>query len=245
MRGLKGKVVLITGAAGGIGRATAARFYEEGARLLLTDRLPLARTELAARFPERMVYVEADITRGEDLDALEAVCAREGLDVLINNAGITRDKSALKLADADWDAVLAVNLTATFKLCRLAARRMKEARRGGVILNAASVVAHYGNFGQSNYVASKAGVIGLTKTLARELGRAGIRVNAVAPGFTDTEMARAVPKESLEAISRATPLGRMGRPEEIAAAYAFLASDDAAFITGATLDVDGGLVLGA
>ena len=156
--------------------------------------------------------------------AIEAAIADGGVDVLINNAGITRDKSALKMTESDWDAVIAVNLTAVFRLSQIAARAMKQQGRGGVILSAASIVAHYGNFGQANYVATKAGVIGMTKTLARELGRANIRVNAVAPGFIDTPMARAV-------------------PEEIAAAYAFLASDDAAFITATCLNVDGGLVI--
>jgi len=162
---------------------------------------------------------------------------------LINNAGITKDKSALKMTESDWDAVIAVNLTAVFRLAQLAARAMKKQGRGGVILNAASVVAHYGNFGQANYVATKAGVIGMTKTLAREFGRAAIRVNAVAPGFIDTPMARAVPEANLAVAVEHTPLNRLGQPEEIAGAYVFLASDDAAFITGTCLNVDGGLVM--
>ncbi|MDP2340657.1 MAG: 3-oxoacyl-ACP reductase FabG [Deltaproteobacteria bacterium] len=243
MRGIQGKRVLITGAAGGIGRATAQRFHEEGARLLLCDLRPLESTELKPLFPDRMDYVAADIATSAGLAALEAAIKDGGVDVLVNNAGITKDKSALKLSVEDWDQVLAVNLTAVFRLAQLAARAMKEQGRGGVILNAASVVAHNGNFGQANYVATKAGVIGLTKTLARELGRVNIRVNAVAPGFIDTPMARAVPADHLASLCERTPAGRLGKPEEIAAAYCFLASDDAAFITGTVLNVDGGLVM--
>jgi 3-oxoacyl-[acyl-carrier protein] reductase len=261
MRGLTDKIVLVTGAAGGIGRATAERFHDEGSRLLLCDVVPVGATELATRFPQRMTYLQADVSTQAGIDAIERVMAQDGVDVVVNNAGITRDKSIAKLSMDEWDQVItrdksiaklsmdewdqviAVNLTAVFRLCQAAGRIMKERKRG-VILNAASVVAHYGNFGQSNYVASKAGVIGLTKTLARELGRSGIRVNAVAPGFVDTSMARNVPAAALEAIAKSTPLGRMGKPEEIASVYAFLASDDASFITGAVVDVNGGLVLG-
>jgi 3-oxoacyl-[acyl-carrier protein] reductase len=243
MRGLAGKKVLVTGAASGIGRATAARFYEEGARLILNDVVPLERTELGTSFPERMTYIQADVSKPEGIAALESAARAEGLDVLVNNAGITRDKSLAKLGVEDWDQVIAVNLTAVFRLSQIAAAIMKE-KKSGVILNAASVVAHYGNFGQTNYVATKAGVIGMTKTLARELGRSGIRVNAVAPGFVLTEMVRKVPQENLDQIAGATPLKRLGQPEEIAAVYAFLASDDASYITGAVIDVNGGLVLG-
>ncbi|UQA56740.1 3-oxoacyl-ACP reductase FabG [Polyangium aurulentum] len=243
MRGLAGKKVLVTGAASGIGRATAARFYEEGARLILNDVVPLERTELQTAFPERMTYVQADVSKPEGFASLESAARAEGLDVLVNNAGITRDKSLAKLAIEDWDQVIAVNLTAVFRLSQMAAAIMKE-KKSGVILNAASVVAHYGNFGQANYVATKAGVIGLTKTLARELGRSGIRVNAVAPGFVLTEMVRKVPQENLDQIAGSTPLKRLGQPEEIASVYAFLASDDASYITGAVIDVNGGLVLG-
>ncbi len=243
MRGISGKRVLITGAASGIGRVTAQRFYDEGATLLLCDLKPLEQTDLAAAFPERLHYVAANVATAEGLAAIETAIADGGIDVLINNAGITKDKSALKMTESDWDAVIAVNLTAVFRLSQLAARAMKLQGRGGVILSAASVVAHYGNFGQANYVATKAGVIGMTKTLARELGRAGIRVNAVAPGFIDTPMARAVPEANLAHLCERTPLNRLGLPEEIAAAYAFLASDDAAFITATCLNVDGGLVM--
>jgi 3-oxoacyl-[acyl-carrier protein] reductase len=243
MRGLKDKRVVITGAAAGIGRATARRFLEEGARLLLCDRQPYEATGLAAELgSERVRYVAADVSTVEGQHAVERALNETGVDVLINNAGITRDASVLKMSGEDWDHVVAVNLTAVFRLCQIAAAPMK-AQKSGVILNAASVVAHNGNFGQANYVASKAGVIGLTKTLARELGRANVRVNAVAPGFTSTDMVKRVPDTILAGIVERTPLGRLAEPDEIAAAYAFLASDDARFITGAVLDVDGGLVL--
>jgi 3-oxoacyl-[acyl-carrier protein] reductase len=190
-----------------------------------------------------MTYVQADVSKPEGLAAIEKAVSEKGLDVLINNAGITRDKSLPKLSPEDWDQVIAVNLTAVFRLCQMAGAKMKE-QKSGVILNAASVVAHYGNFGQANYVATKAGVIGLTKTLARELGRSGVRVNAVAPGFILTEMVRKVPKENLDAIAGNTPLKRLGEPSEIAAVYAFLASDDASYVHGTVIDVNGGLVLG-
>lgn len=239
-----GKRVLITGAASGIGLATAQRFFDEGATLLLNDVAPLSETDLTARFGEKMLYLRGDVSESATVDALEEAARQGGLHVLVNNAGITRDATALKLDDEAWDRVLAVNLTAVFRLCRMAAGLMKSQGQGGVILNAASVVAHYGNFGQSNYVATKAGVIGLTKTLAKELGRYGIRVNAVAPGFVETEMTKKVPEKVLEMMKEKTPLGRLGAPLDIAAAYAFLASDEAAYITGTCLNVDGGLVVG-
>lgn len=242
MTGLEGKKVFITGAAAGIGRACAQRFYDEKAQLVLVDRPSLAETELEAHFPKRMTYLQADVTTQEGLKLIEAQM-KEGIDVLVNNAGITRDASLTKMSDEAWDQVMAVNLTAVFKLSRAAAGLMKE-QGAGVILNAASVVAHYGNFGQANYVASKSGLIGLTKTLAKELGKANVRVNAIAPGFVATEMVKRMPEKVTKMMEDKTPLKRLGRPEDIANAYAFLASDDASFITGATLNVDGGIVLG-
>jgi 3-oxoacyl-[acyl-carrier protein] reductase len=247
MRGLNGKIVMVTGAASGIGRATARRFLEEGSRLILCDMRPLADTGLDKDFGAesnanaKVRYLAGDVSSTEGLNA--AVAAMEGgIDVLVNNAGITRDASVGKLTAEDWDKVIAVNLTSVFRLSQAAAAKMKAQKRG-VILNAASVVAHNGNFGQANYVASKAGVIGLTKTLARELGRSNVRVNAVAPGFIETPMTQAVPSQVLASMSEKTPLQRLGKPEEIAAVYAFLASDDASYITGAVINVDGGLVV--
>ncbi len=242
MRGLKDKRVIITGGASGIGRATAARFYEEGSYIVIVDMPPLDKTELAHQFPERMTYVQADIASKAGLDAIQ-VEMDKGVDVLINNAGITRDATIAKMEQSAWDQVIAVNLTAVFNLSQMAMRLMKE-QKSGVILNAASVVAHYGNFGQANYVATKAGVLGLTKTLSKELSRYGIRVNAVAPGFIETPMVDKIPEKVINMMKEKIPQGRLGKPEEIAATYAFLASDDGAYITGTTIDVDGGLVIG-
>lgn len=243
MKGLNKKRVIITGAASGIGRATAQRFYDEGSEMVLVDMPALEETELAAMFPERMTYIQGNVTNKDDLAKIEAEM-KKGFDILINNAGITRDATIAKMTDDMWDQVIAVNLTAVWKLSQMAAVQLKEQGRGGSILNAASVVAHYGNFGQSNYVATKAGVIGMTKTLAKELGKSGIRVNAVAPGFIGTPMVRAMPEKVIEMMEGKCPLKRIGEPEEIAAAYAFLASDDAKFISGTCLNVDGGLVIG-
>lgn len=243
MKGLAHKKVMITGAASGIGLATATRFYEEGCHLLLNDLVSLEESELAHRFVERMDYVAGDVSATETQNALFALVECVGLDVLVNNAGITRDASALKLSEEHWDQVLAVNLTSVFRLSQKAASWMKAQATGGCILSAASVVAHYGNFGQANYVAAKAGVIGVTKTLAREWGRYGIRVNAVAPGFVDTPMARKVPENIQKGLCEKMPLGRFGDPNEIAAVYAFLASDEASYITGTCIHVDGGLVI--
>jgi 3-oxoacyl-[acyl-carrier protein] reductase len=243
MKGLTNKRVFITGAASGIGRATAERFYAEGAELVLIDIPSSTESELNALFPTRMTYIQGDITKAETLLAIKTE-ADKGIDVIVNNAGITRDATLLKMTDDQWDQVIAVNLTAIFKLSRIAAEKMKAAGKGGVILNAASVVAHYGNFGQANYTATKAGVIALTKTLSKELGKDQIRVNAVAPGFISTPMVAKMPEKVLTMMEEKSPLRRLGKPEEIAAAYAFLASDDAMYITGTTLNVDGGTILG-
>lgn len=247
MRGLENKFVVVTGAASGIGLACAERFYDEGADLVLLDRMPLAaatdKAPALGRFTERMRWLEGDVTKAKTHADLDALLDEGGVDVLVNNAGVTRDGTALKMQEDAWDLVNDVNLKAPFQLAQLVGRRMKAQGRGGAILNAASVVAHTGNFGQANYVATKAGLIGLTKTLARELGRYNVRVNAVAPGFVDTEMARAVPSEVLDKMNQRTPLGRLAQPSEIAAVYAWLASDDATYVTGTCINVDGGLVV--
>lgn len=243
MKGLTNKRVFITGAASGIGRATAERFYAEGSELVLIDMPSQEEAELTALFPNKMTYIQGDVTKLETQEKIQAEMSK-GVDVIVNNAGITRDATLLKMTDEQWDAVIAVNLTAIFKLTRMAAGSMKAQGRGGVILNAASVVAHYGNFGQSNYSATKAGVIAMTKTLSKELGKDQIRVNAVAPGFIATPMVAKMPEKVLTMMEEKSPLRRLGKPEEIAAAYAFLASDDAKYITGTTLNVDGGTILG-
>ena len=241
-KGLENKKVLITGAAAGIGRACAKKFYDEGACICLVDIPTLEESELAHHFQERMTYIQADITSTEGINAIRK-WMDGGVDILINNAGITRDATILKMTDDSWDKVIAVNLTAVYKLSQMAIYKMKDQNQG-VILNAASVVAHYGNFGQTNYVATKAGVIGMTKTLAKEVGKYNIRVNAIAPGFIGTPMVRAMPEKVIAMMEEKTPLKRLGEPEEIADAYAFLASDHARFITGACINVDGGIILG-
>lgn len=185
----------------------------------------LEQAELSALFPNKMTYIQGGVTTLETQTKIQNEMTK-GVDVIVNNAGITRDATLAKMTDEQWDSVIAVNLTAIFKLTRLAAANMKAQGRGGVILNAASVVAHYGNFGQANYSATKAGVIAMTKTLAKELGKDQIRVNAVAPGFIATPMVAKMPEKVLAMMEEKSPLRRLGKPEEIAAA-AFLASDDA------------------
>ncbi len=241
----EGRVALVTGAARGIGRATAERFAAEGARVALVD-VDGAGAERAAEAIGRgaiglamNVADDASVKRG-----VAEVLERAGrIDVLINNAGITRDATLQKTGDEAWAAVLAVNLTGVFQVTRAVAPHM-TARGSGAIVNGSSIVGLYGNFGQSNYVATKAGVIGMTRVWARELGRKGVRVNCITPGFIATDMTAAMPPEVLSGMKAKTPLGRLGAVEDVAAAYAFLASDDAAFINGQVLGVDGGLVIG-
>ncbi len=251
------RVVLVTGGAAGIGRATARRFAREGARVAVWDVRCEDRDALEAELRAaggEGIFQPVDVTEAAAVEAaVAAVAERWGrLDVLVNNAGILRDAQLVKwkdgqkiseMSERDFDAVMSVNLRGVF-LCTRAVVPHMIAGGGGVILNASSVVGLYGNFGQTNYAAAKAGVISLTKTWARELGRHNIRVNAVAPGFIATEMAKSIPEKVLESMVARTPLGRMGRPEDIAEAYAWLASDAAAFVHGAVLSVDGGLVVG-
>lgn len=243
---LKDKTVLITGGAAGIGKATALAFAEEGANIVIWDVNETAGNELNAHFfstNQKSAFRKVDVTNYADVEAgIQAIIDEFGsVDVLVNNAGITMDRSLLKMDSETWQKVIDVNLTGVFNCTRAAAPFMVE-KGSGVILNASSVVGLYGNFGQTNYVATKAGVIGMTKTWARELGRKGIRVNAVAPGFIATEMVEKMPEKVIESMVSKTPIGRMGKPEDIANAYVFLASDKAAFITGTTLSVDGGVI---
>lgn len=241
---LEGKVAVVTGGAQGIGRATCERFVADGASVVIADLAEDAGRELADALGDQAVFVKTDVTDADSAAAAmqTAVDRFGGLDVLVNNAGITRDATLKKMTAEQFDAVVNVNLKGVY-LCTQVAVPHLEARGGGVVLSASSVVAHNGNFGQTNYVATKAGVIGMTKTWARELGRKGVRVNAVAPGFIATEMVLTVPEKVLDGLREKTPLQALGEPADIAAAYAFLASDDARFITGAVLNVDGGLVL--
>jgi len=246
--GLKDKVVIVTGGAGGIGLATARRFAQEGCRVASWDVKDGEAQEGGGIFQKVDVTSAASVER-----AVEDVAARLGeVYVLVNNAGILRDGQLVKykdgalagvMSDEQFDAVIGVNLKGVFTCTRAVVPRMIQSG-GGVILNASSVVGLYGNFGQTNYVATKAGVIGMTKVWARELGKYQIRVNAVAPGFIATEMVKQMPEKILQGMLGHTPLGRMGQPEDIANAYAWLASDQACFITGTVLSVDGGVVTG-
>jgi 3-oxoacyl-[acyl-carrier protein] reductase len=244
---LEGRVALVTGAARGIGAATALALAEAGARVALVDRDAegIDRTaDAIGRAGSDALAIPADVTDAPAIErAVDAVMAEWGrLDVLVNNAGIVRDATLGKVSDDDWTATLDVNLRGTMIGTRAALRPMRAAGSGR-ILSATSVVARMGNYGQTAYAASKAGIIGLTRAWARELGPLGITANAVAPGFIDTEMARGVPEKVLSTLLQRTAARRLGRPEEVAAVYVFLASDLASFINGAVVGVDGGLLL--
>ena len=247
MKRAQDKVVIITGGASGIGRISALRFAAEGAIVVIWDidaaKAEATRAEVEAAGGQAMV-AQVNTTNPEQVAAAaQAVQDRFGrIDVLINNAGITRDASLRKMTLAQWQQVLDVNLTGVF-VCAQAVAPYMEAQRSGRIINTSSVVGLYGNYGQSNYAATKAGLIGLTKTLARELGKYNITVNAVAPGFMMTDMLATIPEKVLDALKARTPLGRLGKPEDIAAAYLFLASDEASYVSGTVLSVDGAITL--
>ena len=244
--GLKDKVVIVTGAAAGIGLATAERFVAEGCKVAAWD---------VNEAPESAgVFQKVNVVDSDEVDAAvaELIDRWGSVSVLVNNAGIVRDAQLVKyksgevvarMTDDKWDAVIGVNLKGVFNCTRAVAPHMISSG-GGAILNASSVACLNGNFGQTNYVATKAGVIGMTKTWARELGRFGIRVNAVAPGFVKTEIINAMPDKIIENMVAHTPMGRIGDTADIAEAYVWLASDAANWITGTTLSVDGGLVIG-
>jgi 3-oxoacyl-[acyl-carrier protein] reductase len=254
--GLAGKVAVITGGASGIGKATALAFAREGCRVAIWDVNPRGEEVASAchQAGGEGRFFSVNVAQAAEVEAAAREVAElwGGIHVLVNNAGIVRDAQLIRvkegqilgrMSDQQWEEVLGVNLSGVFHCTRAVAPFMIQ-QREGVILNASSVVGLYGNFGQTNYVATKAGVIGLTKVWARELGRFGIRVNAVAPGFIHTDMVAAMPAKVLEEMVAHTPLKRLGQAEDIAQAYLWLASEAAAFITGAVLSVDGGLVVG-
>lgn len=255
--GLNGRVVIVTGAATGIGKGTALRFAEEGCKVALWD----VNAENAEALVDEMVraggeglFSQVDVSDGAAVKtAVEAVVAKwRSVHVLVNNAGIVRDSQLVKFKDGElvsemsdqaWEAVIGVNLRGVFNCTRAVVPHLISAG-GGVVLNASSVVGLYGNFGQTNYVATKSGVIGMTKVWARELGKFKIRVNAVAPGFVATEILQSMPEKVIDAMIKKTPMGRMGEPRDIAEAYVWLASDAASWVTGEIMSVDGGIVTG-
>jgi 3-oxoacyl-[acyl-carrier protein] reductase len=247
MERLKDKTAVITGGARGIGKAAVKKFSSEGASVVIWDVNDQAAEKTVSEFNEaggKVEFNHVDITSFDSVQtAAKAVYDKyKHIDILINNAGITKDSTLAKMTPEQWQQVINVNLTGVFNCTKSVIPYMIENKYGRIV-NTSSIVGLYGNFGQTNYVASKSGIIGMTKVWARELGRKGITVNAVAPGFIATEMVETVPEKVIEMLKDKTPLGRLGDPEDIADAYLFLSSDEAKYINGAVLSVDGGLVL--
>lgn len=240
---LKDKVALITGAAKGIGFATAKQFALEGAKVMIADVNPATVKAAVEQIPGSEAYIMNVTDRASIQAAVDQIMQQHGrIDILINNAGITQDARLVKMTEAQFDAVIDVNLKGVFNCTQLVVPHMLDAGKGAIV-NASSVVGIYGNFGQTNYSATKFGVIGFTKTWARELGAKGIRVNAVCPGFIATEMVKAMPENILKDIERRSWLGRLGTPEEMANVYLFLASDEASYVNGVALEASGGISL--
>lgn len=241
---LSGQTAFVTGSTRGIGLAIARTLHAAGARVAIVGRDPSRAQAVAAELGDRAAGVACDVADADQVEA--AVTAAEAalgpVTVLVNNAGLTRDNLLIRLTEADWDAVLDANLKGAFHTMRIVAKGMMK-RRGGRIINITSVVGLMGNKGQANYAASKAGLIGLTKAVAKEYGARGVLVNCVAPGYVETDMTAALPPEASAALLSAIPLGRFGQPDEIAGAVAFLASDFARYITGHVLVVDGGMAM--
>jgi len=244
---LQGKVAIITGAGRGIGQATAIKFATEGAKVAACDVNMDAVTETVNKVLAEggdAVGFQVDVTDKASIrNMVDAVKKRYGrIDVLVNNAGIVMDAQFKNMSDDQFDRVIDINLKGTYNCTRAVVDTML-AQNSGVILNASSIVGLHGNFGQTNYAASKFGVIGMVKTWARELGRKGIRANAICPGFIATSILQSIPEKVISALEEKVPMGRLGRPEEIANTYAFLASDEASYINGAVIEVSGGLTI--
>ncbi len=234
---LEGKNALVTGASRGIGRAIAVELAEAGALVVLSYRTGAVEAEtLAGEIGGRAV--QSDVSDPESAAALVEEAGE--LDILVNNAGVTRDGLLVRMSDEDWDTVLDTNLASVFYTCRAAVRGMMR-RRSGAVVNISSIVGIHGNWGQTNYAASKAGIIGFTKSLARELGSRNIRANVVVPGYVKTQLTDVLPDDATRTMLDNTPLGRLGDPEDVAGAVRFLCSEEASFVTGAVLLVDGGL----
>jgi 3-oxoacyl-[acyl-carrier protein] reductase len=241
---LKDKICIVTGGGRGIGRATAEKFVNEGAVVYIAEFDESAGSAASDDLGEQCSFIKADVSDAESVKSMiEKVKNDHGrIDVIVNNAGILQDQTLEKMEEDQFDQVIQVNMRGVFLCTKYAAEVMREQGRG-VILNASSVVARFGNFGQTNYVAAKAGLEGMTKVWARELGKHGIRVNAVAPGFIHTDMTAQMPEKIIKMMGDKVPLKRWGQPEDVANLYCFLASDEASYISGAILPIDGGVVV--
>ena len=246
MRRLENKVAIVTGGAQGIGKATVEKFAAEGAVIIFWDVDEVKGNKLSDDLRLQKVtikFMKVNVAAYQEVEKamLQIINEFGKIDILVNNAGILRDSTLVKMTPQQWQQVIDVNLTGVFNCTKAVAPYMIE-KQYGKIINATSVVGLYGNFGQTNYVATKAGVIGMTKVWARELGRKGINVNAIAPGFIATEMVSSMPEKVITMMKEKTPLGRLGKPEDIANAYCFLASEEASFINGTVISVDGGVI---
>ncbi len=241
---LTGKCALVTGASGGIGEAIAAAMHAQGATVALSGTRREKLDELAAKLGSRAHVLPCDLRDRAQVTGLvaQAEAAMGQLDILVNNAGVTKDNLFMRMKDVEWDDVIAVILTSAFVLCRAALRNMMR-RRYGRIVNISSISGVFGNPGQGNYSASKAGLVGMTKSLAREVASRGITANCIAPGFIETPMTHALNEKQTEAIASSIPAGTFGKPGDIAAAAVFLASEEARYITGETLHINGGMVM--